>query len=92
MRELRRPAVRIDAQEIEQLATYWAMQSQRPPTRQELAAIIVEPVQSRRPSFAPVEFLKEVREVLNDPESRAYYTRLLTDNNYELVDPALKAT
>lgn len=44
VRELRRPTVRIDAQEIEQLATYWAMQSQRPPTRQELAAMINERV------------------------------------------------
>lgn len=42
--ELRRPAVRIDAQEIEQLAGYWAMQMQRPPTRQELASIIRERV------------------------------------------------
>ncbi|MFX7567203.1 hypothetical protein ABTJ77_19935, partial [Acinetobacter baumannii] len=27
----------------------------------DLAAVIVEPVQSRRPSFRPIEFLKEVR-------------------------------
>lgn len=44
VRELRRPTVRLDAREIEQLATYWAMQSQRPPTRAELAAIIHERV------------------------------------------------
>ena len=41
---LKRPVVRIDAQEIEQLAAYWAMQSQRPPTRAELAALIQERV------------------------------------------------
>nr|WP_121273035.1 polyketide synthase [Pedobacter schmidteae] len=29
----------------------------------ELAAVLVEPVQSRRPEFQPVEFLKELREV-----------------------------
>lgn len=29
----------------------------------ELAAVLVEPVQSRRPEFVPVEFLKEVRKV-----------------------------
>jgi amino acid adenylation domain-containing protein len=29
----------------------------------ELAAVLVEPVQSRRPEFRPVEFLKQVREV-----------------------------
>jgi len=41
---LKRPVVRIDAQEIEQLAAYWEMQSQRPPTRDELAALIHERV------------------------------------------------
>lgn len=39
-----RPTVRIDAQELEQLAAYWEMQSQRPPTRAELASIIHERV------------------------------------------------
>jgi parvulin-like peptidyl-prolyl isomerase len=41
---LKRPVVRIDAADIEQLATYWELQSQRPPTRQELAALIQERV------------------------------------------------
>jgi parvulin-like peptidyl-prolyl isomerase len=41
---LKRPVVRIDAQEIEQLATYWELQSQRPPTRAELSALINERV------------------------------------------------
>ena len=44
VRSLQRPTVRIDAQEIEQLATYWSMQTQRQPTRAELAAIIRERV------------------------------------------------
>lgn len=42
--DLKRPVVRVDAQEIEQLATYWALQSQRPPTRAELSALIQERV------------------------------------------------
>jgi peptidyl-prolyl cis-trans isomerase C len=41
---LKRPVVRIDSQEIEQLASYWELQSQRPPTRAELAALIQERV------------------------------------------------
>lgn len=43
-KDLNRPAVRIDAQELEQLASYWEMQTQRPPTRAELASIIHERV------------------------------------------------
>ena len=39
-----KPVVRIDAQELEQLASYWEMQTQRPPTRDELASIIQERV------------------------------------------------
>jgi peptidyl-prolyl cis-trans isomerase C len=41
-RDLHRPTVRIDSQELEQLAGYWEMQTQRPPTRAELASIIRE--------------------------------------------------
>lgn len=44
VRSLQRPTVRIDAREIEQLATYWSMQTQRQPTHAELAAIIRERV------------------------------------------------
>lgn len=44
VRGLQKPHVRIDAAELEQLATYWEMQMQRPPTRQELASIIHERV------------------------------------------------
>ena len=39
-RSLQRPVVRIDAQELNQLASYWEVQSQRPPTKAELAGII----------------------------------------------------
>ena len=35
-------------------------------SRDELAAVLVEPVQSRRPDFQPVEFLKEVRKITAD--------------------------
>jgi hypothetical protein len=39
-KSLQRPVVRIDAQELNQLAAYWEAQSQRPPTKAELAGII----------------------------------------------------
>jgi peptidyl-prolyl cis-trans isomerase C len=42
--DLIRPTVRLEARELEQLAAYWEMQTQRPPTRQELASIIQERV------------------------------------------------
>jgi peptidyl-prolyl cis-trans isomerase C len=41
---LERPVVRIEAAEIDQIAAYWELQSQRPPTRDELAALIQERV------------------------------------------------
>jgi peptidyl-prolyl cis-trans isomerase C len=37
---LRRPVVRIEAADLNQLAAYWEVQSQRPPTKAELAGII----------------------------------------------------
>jgi parvulin-like peptidyl-prolyl isomerase len=40
--ELRRPVVRIDQGEIDQLAAYWQAQSGRGPTRQELNAMLEE--------------------------------------------------
>lgn len=40
-----RPTIRISANELEQLASYWEMQTQRPPTKEELAAIIHERVE-----------------------------------------------
>ncbi len=36
----RRPVVRIDAQDLEQLANYWQIQMQRPPNKDELRRII----------------------------------------------------
>lgn len=39
-RGLQRPTVRIEAAELDQLAAYWAAQTQRPPTKAELAGII----------------------------------------------------
>lgn len=41
---LNRPTVRLEARDLEQLAAYWEMQTQRPPTRDELASIIQERV------------------------------------------------
>ena len=43
-RSLQRPVVRIDAQELGQLAGYWSTQMQRDPTDQELQGIIHERV------------------------------------------------
>ncbi|MBS0362681.1 MAG: peptidyl-prolyl cis-trans isomerase [Proteobacteria bacterium] len=37
---MRRPVVRIDAQDLEQLANYWQIQMQRPPNKDELKHII----------------------------------------------------
>jgi peptidyl-prolyl cis-trans isomerase C len=44
VRALERPTVSIDAQDVNQLIEYWQLQSQRPPTKAELAAIIQERV------------------------------------------------
>ncbi len=41
---MRRPTVRLEARDLEQLAAFWEMQTQRPPTRQELASIIQDRV------------------------------------------------
>ncbi len=41
---LSRTTVRLEARDLEQLAAYWEMQTQRPPTRNELASIIQERV------------------------------------------------
>lgn len=40
----------------------------------EIAAVLVEPIQSRRPEFQPVEFLREVREI-----TKASHTTLIFD-------------
>ena len=40
MKSLRRPVVRLEAQDLNQLASYWEVQMQRPPNKVELAGII----------------------------------------------------
>ncbi len=42
VKSLRRPVVRLEAQDLNQLATYWEAQMQRPPSKAELAGIIGE--------------------------------------------------
>jgi amino acid adenylation domain-containing protein len=44
----------------------------------ELAAVLVEPVQSRRPEFAPVEFLKKVREVTTQASVALIFDEVIT--------------
>ena len=44
----------------------------------EVAAILVEPVQSRRPEFQPVEFLKEVREITRASETVLIFDEVIT--------------
>jgi peptidyl-prolyl cis-trans isomerase C len=40
IQSLRRPVVRLEAQDLNQLASYWALQMERPPNKAELAGII----------------------------------------------------
>lgn len=40
VKSLHRPVVRLEAQDLEQLASYWQVQMQRPPNKAELAGII----------------------------------------------------
>jgi iturin family lipopeptide synthetase A len=44
----------------------------------ELAAVLVEPVQSRQPDLAPVEFLKEVRRITEESETALIFDELVT--------------
>lgn len=44
----------------------------------EVAAVLVEPVQSRRPEFQPIEFLKEVREITKASESLLIFDEIIT--------------
>lgn len=44
----------------------------------EIAAVVVEPVQSRRPEFQPVEFLKEVRKITEQSESVLIFDEVIT--------------
>nr|WP_321223482.1 polyketide synthase [uncultured Psychroserpens sp.] len=44
----------------------------------EIAAVLVEPVQSRRPDFRPIEFLKEVREITKQSQSVLIFDEIIT--------------
>jgi amino acid adenylation domain-containing protein len=44
----------------------------------EIAAVLVEPVQSRRPDFRPVEFLRELREVTEQSGSLLIFDEVVT--------------
>ncbi|MFD0798521.1 amino acid adenylation domain-containing protein [Maribacter chungangensis] len=44
----------------------------------ELAAVLVEPVQSRRPEFQPVEFLREIREITKKTNTAFIFDEVIT--------------
>ncbi len=44
----------------------------------ELAAVVVEPVQSRRPEFQPIEFLKKIREITTASETVLIFDEVIT--------------
>ncbi|MDN3492159.1 polyketide synthase [Winogradskyella bathintestinalis] len=44
----------------------------------EIAAVLVEPVQSRRPDFRPIEFLKEVRKVTRASDTILIFDEIIT--------------
>jgi glutamate-1-semialdehyde aminotransferase len=44
----------------------------------ELAAVLVEPVQSRRPEFQPVEFLKEIRKITKATDTAFIFDEVIT--------------
>jgi len=44
----------------------------------ELAAVLIEPVQSRRPEFLPLDFLKEVREITKKSETALIFDEVIT--------------
>jgi glutamate-1-semialdehyde aminotransferase/acyl carrier protein len=46
--------------------------------KDELAAVLVEPVQSRRPEFQPVEFLKKVREITKESGTALIFDEVIT--------------
>ncbi|HWS18902.1 MAG TPA: aminotransferase class III-fold pyridoxal phosphate-dependent enzyme, partial [Candidatus Elarobacter sp.] len=45
----------------------------------ELAAVLVEPVQSRRPDFQPKDFLQQVREVTKDAGAALIFDEVITN-------------
>ena len=44
----------------------------------ELAAVLIEPVQSRRPEFQPLEFLREVREITEKSKTALIFDEVIT--------------
>ncbi|MFD2035767.1 amino acid adenylation domain-containing protein [Belliella marina] len=46
--------------------------------KNEIAAVLVEPVQSRRPEFRPVEFLKKVREITAESGAALIFDEVIT--------------
>src|SRR5690606_20704345 len=44
----------------------------------ELAAVLVEPIQSRRPEFRPIEFLKEVRKITEESGSALIFDEVIS--------------
>lgn len=44
----------------------------------EIAAVLVEPVQSRRPEFQPVEFLKKVRQITQDSDTVLIFDEVIS--------------
>jgi natural product biosynthesis luciferase-like monooxygenase protein len=44
----------------------------------ELAAVLIEPVQSRKPDLVPVEFLKEVRKITAENETALIFDEIIT--------------
>jgi len=45
---------------------------------EELAAVLVEPVQSRRPDFRPAEFLRKVREITRKSQTALIFDEVIT--------------
>ncbi|RYZ58130.1 MAG: aminotransferase class III-fold pyridoxal phosphate-dependent enzyme, partial [Proteobacteria bacterium] len=48
----------------------------------DLAAILVEPVQSRRPEFRPIEFLKELRKITEEHGTLLIFDEVITGFRY----------
>jgi len=46
--------------------------------KDEIAAVLVEPVQSRRPEFQPLEFLRELRQVCSESGSALIFDEIIT--------------
>ncbi|MCL4119085.1 UNVERIFIED_CONTAM: hypothetical protein GTU68_045234 [Idotea baltica] len=44
----------------------------------ELAAVLIEPVQSRRPEFQPIEFIKEIREITTESNTALIFDEVIT--------------